>query len=294
MKRMRRLIWLLLTPFVLIVLGYGTLLWQHNRAQPEPDRKLYRVAWLRTLDWLEANRAAVLSQKNPALWWMLHESHAILPEPRLAALIADFDADRVFGYSIWGGFFDPSLRRLSSVSSLNDLESYLRFFAYAFSCDYLLGTEDDIRQQLKADYCPPIRHWLTPCVTHQLMAVRFLIRHRCGDQTRLANLSSALLDTIERELHLDPRLGDLYIQRLLMLAVSGRADRIRPVWRQRLLSVQRPDGGYGDFQPLIPLPGGHSLGLHNYVSGTGVAVSNFHATAQAVWLLSLLQQPTSP
>lgn len=291
---MRRLIWFLLTPFVLIALGYGALLWQHNRTQPEPGWEQYHTAWLRTLDWLEANRAIVLRQNNPALWWMLHESQAILPEPRLAALLADYDAARVFRNSIWGGFFDSSLRRLPPMMSLDGLGSYQRFFVYAFSCDYWLGTEDDIRQQLEADYCPAIRHWATSCVTHQLMGVRFLIERRCGDASRLAKLSSALLDTIERELHLDPRLGDLYIQRLLMLAESGRADRIRPVWRQRLLAAQHPDGGFGDFQPLIPLSGGRALGLHNYVSGTGVARSNFHATAQAVWLLSLLQQPTPP
>ena len=291
---MRRLIWFLLLPFVLIALGYGALLWQHNRTQPEPLREQYHAAWLHTLDWLETNRVDVLSQKNPALWWMLQESQAILPEPRLAALLADFDATRVFRNSIWGGFFDTAPRRLSPMTNFEDLISYQRFFAYAFSCDQDLGAKDEIRQQLEVDYCPVVRHWVTPCVTHQLMAVRFLVKRHCGDATRLAKLSSALLDTIERELRLDPRLGDLYLQRLLMLAESGQIDRIHPVWRQQLLVAQHPDGGFGDFQPLIPLPGGRALGLHNYVSGTGVAHSNFHATAQAVWLLSLLQQPTPP
>jgi len=120
--------------------------------------------------------------------------------------------------------------------------------------------------------------------------VRLLQRSNCGDQKKLASLSSELLDIIHTELSWDFRVGDAYLQRNLMLAEAGRLDLIKPVWIQRILDEQNPDGGWDDVHSILPLGGNIVFGLSSKLPVIKKEKSGFHATAQGVWLLSLLQR----
>jgi hypothetical protein len=113
------------------------------------------------------------------------------------------------------------------------------------------------------------------CVTHQLMAIRLLQKRNCGDHRKL---TMRLLDIIETELSWDFRVTDSYLQRTLMLAESGDMDRLKPVWIQRILDAQMPDGGWSDFHPLLDI-GSMQLGMTSTWPATGARASTWAAPA---------------
>jgi len=113
-------------------------------------------------------------------------------------------------------------------------------------------------------------------------------RSSCDDDGQLDETIMNLQDKIVVELTLDPRVGDAYIQRILMLLDSGATERVKPAWIQRVIEAKNPDGGWDDFDPIAVLPGGLALGFTRLLPTIDSPWSNLHATAQAIWLLSIL------
>lgn len=111
--------------------------------------------------------------------------------------------------------------------------------------------------------------------------------NRCLDPHTAQQLVFALQEKIVRQLRWDSRVVDVYIQRVLMLAESGMTQKIKPVWLQRVLDAQLTDGRWGNFYPLLPVNGTHYLGLTNKLE-IKEPKSDFHTTAQSVFLLCLL------
>ena len=128
------------------------------------------------------------------------------------------------------------------------------------------------------------------CVTHQLMGYRMAQRNQCAIDNLDGNIS-VLQKTIEKQLRYDPRVVDVYVQRVLMLIDSSARERIKPRWLERVIDAQQKDGGWSDVQPLIPVGSDKYFGFN--ANGVTIAepVSNFHATAQGVLLTSLLLHP---
>jgi hypothetical protein len=75
---------------------------------------------------------------------------------------------------------------------------------------------------------------------------------------------------------------------------SGHQSKINPRWVKRILLAQHADGGWGDFQPLIPVGGGEYFGFHAKGAGIRKPESSFHATAQGIWLMAMLLQQKKP
>jgi hypothetical protein len=73
-----------------------------------------------------------------------------------------------------------------------------------------------------------------------------------------------------------------------MLHDTGASGRIKPVWINRFLAAQNPDGSWDDLHPLIKLPDGRMFALTSTVVRIQKPQADFHATSQAIWLLSLL------
>ncbi len=157
------------------------------------------------------------------------------------------------------------------------------------TCDKDLERHPDISAQNKADFCN--HHLLRPaCVTHQLMGIRILQRRKCGDPATLANSVSILQKKITSQLFYDPRVVDVYLQRVLMLIESGARDKVKPVWLRRVLLAQSKAGGWGAFEPLIALPGGQDFGFSRHGISMKKPYDSFHATIQGVMIMSLLQE----
>jgi hypothetical protein len=71
---------------------------------------------------------------------------------------------------------------------------------------------------------------------------------------------------------------------------SGRRKEIKAVWVRRILGAQRPDGGWSGAAVIVELPDERVLswqgGLRSQV--VEAPVSEFHATAQGLYLMALL------
>jgi hypothetical protein len=102
---------------------------------------------------------------------------------------------------------------------------------------------------------------------------------------------AALQSRIVGQLTWDPRVVDVYVQRVLMLVESGAVERVKPVWLQRVLAAQQPDGGWAGVDPLLELGSEFSLGLGPRGFTLSPPRSDFHASAQGLLLLSLLVHP---
>lgn len=136
-------------------------------------------------------------------------------------------------------------------------------------------------------YCDS--HFFCPaCTTHQLIGFRMMQQSGCGDPLATQQAVAALQQRIHRQLTWDPRVVDVYIQRVLTLVESGAVSSVKPVWLQRILAAQHPDGGWGGIDPLLALPTGKGIGFDARGFTFAAAKSNFHATAQGIWLMSLL------
>jgi hypothetical protein len=165
---------------------------------------------------------------------------------------------------------------------------YQQYFMFSLTCGRDLAADPLIVAQHDAGFCPG-SHPISPaCVTHQLMGFRLQQRGGCDRVPGLEKRIAELQEVIESQLTWDPRVVDVYLQRVVMLVDSGAVERIKPRWIQQVLEAQLADGSWSNLQPLVPLWGGRDFGFDAKLAGVGRPVANFHATAQGVWLTSLL------
>lgn len=290
-----KLIIKILAAFVLLVLCiYGFLAYQNNRElAPVGDEKVAQ-SYERSVGWLLDHREEILHDGNPILWWMLGESARVSGDQRVKNLFDEFSGnfDRVLPYSVWQAQFHPERFRsgIFSASEYGSLVEYQQYFLYTRTCSQQLAQEPLIQAQNNPNFCWGGSRIIRPaCVTHQLMGYRFAQRNQCTVD-HLDESITVLQSTIEKQLRYDPRVVDVYIQRVLMLIDSGARDRVKSRWLERVINAQRKDGGWSDVHPLIPVGGDKYFGFN----ATGVTIaeptSNFHATAQGVWLMSMLKR----
>jgi hypothetical protein len=276
---------------------YGVLVWKNNRAVSPPTRQEIIASWERSISWLTENRDAVLRDSNPILWWMIGESAKITGDTRLQTLYADFrksnDANNAL--SVWQAFFAPEQYWGASYSRENFAiyADYQQYFLFGLTCSKQLATEPIIESQHNTNFCWRAHPFTPACTTHQLMGFRFLQRTGCDRVDGLDAKIAVLQNSIERQLTWDPRVVDVYVQRVLMLVDSGAANRVKPRWLERMLAAQLNDGSWSNLQPLVPIGGGHYIGFNERLLGVGRVQGNLHATAQGLLLLSLLQQRDS-
>ena len=284
---------LLLIPALVIVwpvTWYASALWANHRAVPAPDKAVLASSLGHAVGWLEADMKGARSYTDPYLWWMLKQSAEITRDQHLVSLYNHIEPLllKKRSWYIWSGMFDPEAKvELPPFSTLRFLPYYDYLYLYGLTCNTDWGNESEVRRQLHPDFCS--LHFLHPnCTTRQLLGVRFMQRNGCGDPDRVAGLARELQDRIVAELDWDPRVTDAYIMRVLMLVESGVSDRVRPVWIQRILDAQHADGGWGDVDPILPLPNGKVLGFASAGPAYRKLHSDFRTTAKCVRLLALL------
>jgi hypothetical protein len=289
---------LLKTAIVVLVLGcagYSFMVWHNNRPLAAPAQADLAAALDRSIAWLDAHEQTIMSSTNQMLWWMIQQSAQYSAEPRLRELAAMYKQQRSIKAhgNMWRQLFYPNTWNPIRFEDIASLPYYNQHFLYAITCDPDLGRIPQISAQNSSAFCN--QHRLSPaCVTHQLMGIRFLQESGCGNAEQLRDTVKQLQRRIRRQLTWDPRVVDVYLQRVMMLAESGAAATIKPVWLQRVLDAQQSDGGWGNFQPLIPVGSGRYLGLGHRGFTIQRPASNFHATAQGVLLLSILTATDNP
>ena len=83
-------------------------------------------------------------------------------------------------------------------------------------------------------------------------------------------------------------MGDAYIQRVLMLVDTGAYDQVKPVWISNIVGAQNADGSWDDLHPILNLGNDYVFAHTSTLPKIRKPKANFHATAQAIWLLSKL------
>lgn len=288
---LKKLFYLILLLVVVPLFAYLVGVYQNNRDLPRPDVALMEEQLEASTQWLLNNEADILQQANPMLWWMLYEVEKLSHDSRIGGLLTRYSQKypRILEGS-WGPLFDAVPRSYLSAYSVNGLPYYNQHFIYALNCAADIADEISIvKQQNQADFCHQPNYIYRPaCTTHQLMGINFLLTRKCGLLPDINEVVASLQSDIKLQLTLDIRVVDVYLQRVLMLLITGAEQEVKPVWIQRILDHQLDDGGWGDFVPLIPVSDGKSFGFSSKILSMGKEKSTFHATAQGVLILSTL------
>lgn len=281
---------LMALPVCLYLLGY----YQNNRQQPYPTQSQLASSLESSLDWLAKHESELLDQANPMLWWMLYEAHTLTRDPRLQQLLDKYwQRFPRIREGVWAPLFGEPPRSYLAAYSVQGLPYYNQHIIYGLNCAADIAEEIPlVAQQNDADFCFQASYIYRPaCVTHQMMGIHFLQQQNCGLQQNIEQVTHSLQQSIASQLTWDFRVVDVYLQRVLMLLVSGAEDMLKPVWLQRVLQHQLDDGGWGGEAPIVSL-GARSLQFTSrgigLVPGREQMRSNYHATAQGVLILSYL------
>lgn len=281
---------------LLVAIGFYSYFYYQNNYRIAPiSRERIAESYERSVVWLLDHRDQIHRDGNPMLWWMLSESGRISGDERVQKLVDEFHDhfDREAPYSIWQSFFRPEQFRNATLSPSEyaPLVEYQQYFLYGSTCSKQLAAESLIKAQHDTGFCWRGARIIRPaCTTHQLMAFQMIKRNGCEIENIDAKIST-LQNVISRQLRYDPRVVDVYLQRVLMLVSTGAAEQIKPRWIERVISAQQKDGGWSDVQPLIPLGSARYVGFNATALTVAKPTSNFHATAQGVLLTTLLLNP---
>lgn len=288
---MKKLLLILLSAALLSGSLFAILIVRNNTAAPWPEQAQLERAYTASLGWLAQHEDKILQISNPVLWRMIQHSAEISQDPFLIELFQRYhDTYLASRRWYWLPLFFPGRWTPLNDSQLSGLDDYQLYFVYAITCDQELSAKPRVLAQMDPDYCSG-QPWRLACPTHQLMAFRFMQRSQCNDGPELQTAITALQSRIRLHQTLDPRVVDVYIQRVLMLVESGARASVKPIWIQHILDAQLSDGGWGNFAPLLTLGADRYLGFDRLALAVKTPDSNFHATAQGVLLLSLLLNP---
>lgn len=272
-----------------LILVYGYLVFQNNRAAQYPSADTIHNTFEKSILWLESNRKNILEENNPILWYMIQRAGKISNNPRLLDIFTEYKQRYLINNpnNIWAPFFYPNRWVPIRYENIASLPYYNHHFIYALLCDNELEKIPSIAEQNHPDFCN--KHPLRPaCVTHQLMGIQLLQRSQCGDAEELSATVKILQERIANQLYYDIRVVDVYLQRILMLIDTGAADLVKPSWIQNVIDAQLADGGWSEFDPLFPLGGNRFFGYGQKFFAVKQPIPSFHTVAQGVLLFSLL------
>jgi len=295
MKQSARLLMLSALIFSIILSSYFFWrVWQNNIGTDTPSHAEIKQHFEQSVNWLKLNYNDVENIRNPILWWMIKQAATNSNDKTLNDIFINYKKTHLdtrppnFSTPMFDKFYRP---RMPGIEQFSKLHPYQTFFFYALSCDKDLSSEPVIQQQMNPGFCS--MHYLHPrCITHQVMGLRFMQRYQCGYDERVSSTIASLQQDINSELTWDFRVGDAYIQRVLMLVDSGAYNRVKPVWISHVLNAQNEDGSWDDLDPVLNLGNNKAFGFTSMLPKIKTIKADFHATAQGIWLLSLLLEET--
>lgn len=276
----------------MLILTYG-LLWANNNLganninEEEINRSLES-----SIQWMVDNQRKVLDANNPMLWWKVMRAAKLTGDTRLARLFEDYKRrylKRQY-HSAWNILFDQNRYAIINPDSIGTLPDYNQYIIYGLSCSRQLVHTEIIQRQMRTDFCREYHPISPACVTHQMMGLNFRLLRGCGEREELTSQMRVLQDKVVQQLTWDPRVVDVYLQRVLMLIDTGAEQRLHQRWLQRVLKAQLPDGSWSAFAPLVPLPSGKAVGFNARGVTVSAAIGDYHATAQGMLIMSLLSQ----
>jgi hypothetical protein len=268
---------------------------ENSREVPFPSDDELRSGLALTTGWIMAHREQLLREENSMLWLFVRDAGRVTRDPRLLELANTFQMQHT-GEELILSFFDDShldRDRTASILLPESWQDYQRLFVYGNTCNAGVGIDPSVVALLDPAACDRQLMWLRSpwCATHQLMGLRFVLHNHCEPDTPTRESIRIVQERILRELAWDFRVEDGYLQRVMTLVESGRQRDIKAVWVRRILRAQRADGGWNGIQVILRLPAGRILywGAGKlYPQVMQDPDSNFHATAQGLYLLAML------
>lgn len=277
--------------------------WLASRpAQPVSQAEI-QAHRLRAMAWLKANETRVLADSNVALWWMIKKAADHSGDPYLHQLTQQALATHFTGINArqpWRRMLEPRADVDLFAIGLDELADYQRFFNHAMTCRPVGLADGDTSLFMRQDMCAPMLTkvvWQDPvCTTHQIIGLMLMRQTGCEVDAVSDELFKELLDDVTTQLTWDPVMRDPHIQRLLVLAMSGRIEAIRPIWLRRMLDAQELDGGWLGYRRIPELPAPLSpwywrewlARLRPSAFALDRKDIDFHATAQGLLLLTLM------
>ena len=258
------------------------------------------------MQWLRRHEQDALADANVALWWMIQRAAQHSGDPYLHQLTQQAIAhhfDGPFAQEPWRRMLEPRAEILAFARGLEKLVDYQRFFHHAMTCKALPLANGDTERFLRGDMCAPMWRevfWRDPvCTTHQVFGQMLYQQTGCPPVGRQDQLQQQLLDDVELQLTWDPVMRDPHIQRVLVLVMNSRAAHVKPIWLQRILAAQEADGGWRGYRRIPELPEWMQPWVWRDQLGrwwpdrfpSDRRDFDFHASAQAILLLTLLQPP---
>jgi hypothetical protein len=267
------------------------------------DIALHRA---KATEWLRRHEQQALADHNSALWWMLQSAARHSEDAYLAALVKRAITLQYGGANArepWRRMLEPQAEVSAYSAVLSQLDDYQRFFHHALTCMPLPLSRGDTSQYLRQNMCAPMWQKVVAadpvCTTHQILGQMFYERTGCSPATGMVTLRRQLLDDVKLQLEWDPVMRDAHIQRVLVLVLNGRQAEIKPIWLHRILKSQEEDGGWLGYRRVPEVPSWMQPKLWRDTLVRWFpdrfprrqAYFDFHASAQAILLLTLLQPP---
>lgn len=283
--------------------------WCANRPAAPVSAQEIKAHRLKAMDWLRNNESRVLADPNVALWWMLQLAGKHSGDPylqRLTQMAAEQHFSGFHAREPWRRMLEPTAEVNAYANGVEQLVDYQKFFHHAMTCQPMPLEQGDTQRFMSEDMCDPMWSQVfwrdAVCTTHQIVGLMLMKQTGCTMLPGSSALQTALLDEVEFQLTWDPVVRDPFYQRLLVLAMNGRAERIKPVWLQRMLQSQEADGGWLGYRRIPELPDM----LQPWYWRELIAqrrpdifkpdrlAFDFHASAQAILLLTLLDPSLQP
>jgi hypothetical protein len=268
--------------------------YKNSRNVSFPADAQLRSGLSRASAWVFANRERILSEDNAMLWLFVREAGRTSGESRWLELAGDYQSKHADSW-VWRYLFDSSGRAAVAWVNIHfpdNMPDYNRLFIYGATCNASARVDPAVAALLSPSACDRGLMWLRSpwCRTHQLMGLRFVQKNHCEPDAAIAETVTQVQNLILSELKWDFRVEDAYIQKVLMLVESGRRKDVKAAWLRKILDAQRADGGWDGVDNIARLPGDWVLCWADgslYPRITRQRASNFHATAQGLYLLAL-------
>lgn len=302
-----RLVRALLVGLVLFAgLLIGGSWWLANRPVEAVSQEEIAQHRHRAIQWLRDHEQRVLADPNSALWWMMQLAARHADDAYLHQLVRQSIEHHFSGFYAaepWRRMVEPDAEIAAFSRGLDQLADYQRFFHHAMTCQPLTLDGGSTDSFLQRDMCSPMWREVfirdPVCTTHQVFGLMLYRQTGCSDVGGLDQLKHRLLDEVKFQLTWDPVMRDPHIQRVLVLVLNGRSDAVNPNWLRRILAAQEADGGWLGYRRIPELP----QWVQPWYWRERLAQRyparfppehkdfDFHATAQAILLLTLLQAP---
>ncbi len=239
------------------------------------------VALNNAINWIKDN--AAVAETNPSMMYMIADMEKMSHDPRLQALLDDYQKHYLAHPKV---LIDFAWMRLVvrnadvPVIQVADMQGQLVelvWDAYALAPDKISLAPDD-----RASMFSPTK-FIWGKRHHQLLAL-VMYRDYNGSSPELDNTINHLEQKVARDAHYDFRVNDSYIQRTAFVLGAGRPDLIRLRWVDRILDHQNANGSW-DYCWY-----GWCRGVFEFRTDykTNRVLAD-HSTVQAAWALTMLK-----